>query len=523
MVMDQTLMKNKLRQLRRLLAKFRLSKLRKKIEPDVACSQSIQRIDAPLISTTVRQIINDQIKKLKALEPVEWTRRGPWKPHYNSHADDTRLHLAIQEKPLDAIVGRFRYLYATPLLWTHRHEKLLHVVWKIAPAPMSPLPDIPLPGHRYECKCNMRPSRKRNWHRFAQQIVVEARREATRPERETWWALQHQPWVEPLRQKFPSVRTPLPSSPSSFVLVKEEETITSTAICSLRNCWDIRPYASQREAMQVLLSGVDESDSLDIFDHIPISRQYLRLEEQDLDIMYGTMKHGFLPPVPVYRLATKRGGSDWADIEEADGDAGKFWRLAHIDQAHITQGYLAPKKGAANFYLDGVRNGMSYFECTDRYEYEYEVSNWNHAHFIPGVFIAMAQRYRMGEWEDQGGEYGSPSDTDDDDTPPGADAARSRSPRDGPIWQVLLTDPLNDLVYAHLYTAQVPGCVLDSLETPARRRIADPAAGGRDTRPFTFPIHHTPIAYAPNDDTFRERLRTAIEYCRDNFHNRGRD
>ncbi|KAI0454834.1 hypothetical protein F5B21DRAFT_221588 [Xylaria acuta] len=36
----------------------------------------------------------------------------------------------MRKGALDDIVQKYKYLYSTPLFWTHRHEKALHVVWQ---------------------------------------------------------------------------------------------------------------------------------------------------------------------------------------------------------------------------------------------------------------------------------------------------------------------------------------------------------------------------------------------------------
>ncbi|KAI0454833.1 hypothetical protein F5B21DRAFT_473638 [Xylaria acuta] len=222
-----------------------------------------------------------------------------------------------------------------------------------------------------------------------------------------------------------------------------------------------------------------------------------------LDIMYGTTKYRFLSKVPVYRQETKGSSTAATDDEDTD-ETGNFWRMVHLNRTDIVDGARRHPEHGENFRQYGVREGMSEDECSDEA---------GHPHFIPGVFIAMAQRYRLEEWDGQGGEE---KDGQND---------KREMANGAPTWQILLTDGPRDRFCAHLYTAQVPGFIVDSFEAPA----APTSTQGNGTtdrengnRRFKFPIRHNRVPYAPFN-TFRERLRYAITVDRDGFGTTGKD
>ncbi|KAJ8126872.1 hypothetical protein O1611_g6765 [Lasiodiplodia mahajangana] len=280
-------------------------------------------------------------------------------------------------------------------------------------------------------------------------------------------------------------------------------------------------YAKQREAMQILLSGVDPRDSLKIRDSLSPSQKFLRVEKEDIKIAYGRMKFHFLPRVPVYRIDVMPD----IDIEADEGitddghqgptapESEGFWRMVHLDFTHIFDGANTYRKYGRNFRTYGVRHVMTKYEWMDRFEYEYGEGEWNQPHFIPGVFIAMTQRYRRREWVGQGDEVA--------DVPP--------------VWQILLTDGPNDILHAHIYTTQVPDFLVSYFDTPTEMFLPLPptdtqsngaADHGSENKeeieevPFDFRIRHTIVAYRPSN-TFRERLRESIMLSRDSFRNEG--
>lgn len=192
--------------------------------------------------------------------------------------------------------------------------------------------------------------------------------------------------------------------------------------------------------------------------------------------------------------------------------------MVHLDYVHISEGLAMSRLYKRNFKKYGLAEGMTECEYMDRYEYEYGDGEWNHPHFIPGVFIAMAQRYRWRQWDGQKTNRSSKNIS-----------KKNKVNNATPIWQILLTDGPNDNMHAHVYTTQVPPYIINYFETtgkshlpptPAnnkkRGRVDHEGVGAGRDMPFDFRIRHTRVSYDPND-TFRERLREAITYSRGGF------
>ncbi|KAI0443247.1 hypothetical protein F4803DRAFT_574797 [Xylaria telfairii] len=263
------------------------------------------------------------------------------------------------------------------------------------------------------------------------------------------------------------------------------------------------PYCPQ-EAMAALLSGVYDGDFHGILPALPSTQStFLRLELQYVDIKYGHKRTRFLCRIPAYRLdinprsiaAAGNGGPGWAR---------GFWRMVHIDceaVAHGARKYWADGKNLRQY---GTREGILEDEGSDC-----------HPHFIPGVFIAMAQRYRAKDWDGQQAE----------------EEHGHIDQHVAPTWQILFTNGTKDNMYAHLYTTQVPGFIQDSFETPARLHAPIASASTQSNATigrelvhgrFEFRISHTKILYMPSEN-FRQRLRYAIVIDRDRFGETVRD
>ncbi|KAI0198285.1 hypothetical protein F4808DRAFT_472904 [Astrocystis sublimbata] len=140
----------------------------------------------------------------------------------------------------------------------------------------------------------------------------------------------------------------------------------------------------------------------EVLPRIGTNRTFLRVEWEDVDIMYGTTSHFFLRhPVPVYRLENK----------DNHHNQENFWRMVHIDYR------------------------LLHYPLDHRYK--------NRPYFIAGAFIAMEQRFHLMEWEGQ-----------------------RTYPENPPTWQILFTDGLVQTQGIHLYTAQVPDVVNRNFESP---------------------------------------------------------
>ncbi|KAI1132719.1 hypothetical protein F5Y10DRAFT_292410 [Nemania abortiva] len=439
------------------------------------------------------------------------------KRHFDEHIDDAGLLSSLYKGSLNKIIGEYKYLFTVPLYWTHRHEKALHVVWQ----PLQPPSQVSLrmkPRH----KCKSRPSCHRKLARDIQEGLRKLRKDVEeKHEWSDWMGKREINWLpfyksNPLRP-LPPQRT-LPSLPGSFELTCENSRVSMNAVLSLQNDNRGRTTLKQREAMQILLSAVDQWDQFSVRKRLLPSQKFLRVEKHALGISYGQKTFQFLLRIPTYRMDAMPGTNAVTNDGSIDGrhqgptttETKGFWRMIHIDYAHVFDGMWKFHKLAWAFTIYGVRRGISRYEYSDRYEYEYGKDKWNQPHFVPGVFIAMAQRYQARKWTGQ------------------------KAMDDGvsPTWQILLTDGPNDNRHAHIYTTQVPPFLVDCFKTPAKwypppniqkNGTVDhesETAGGSEPDvgevPFNFPIRHTMVEYEPHS-SFRERLREAIMFSRDSF------
>ncbi|GAP84351.1 hypothetical protein SAMD00023353_0701690 [Rosellinia necatrix] len=419
----------------------------------------------------------------------------------NSNADDATLDYSIRKCPLNDIIKVYPYMYTTPLFWTHRHEKVLHVVWQPFQSTSSPLSPHPLSTLYYG-----RPSKRRKWQRLRQDLLqaLEAKFK-THAEWRIWWENPRR--LHPGSSGPPfllaSWRPLLPSLPFSFELISESNFMIKDCIRFLRQRFPMAPATRQEDAMKVLLSAVDDWDTLGVFANLPPFRHFLRVMPIDLEIRIGRLRFDFLYRVPIYHLDTKEGSLATHKFRNWKSKLGTCWRMVHLDYTRIVKAMNHFKRYKKNFHIYGACKGMTKYEYTDRYEYEYGDGEWSHPHFIPGVFIALSQRYECKLWEFQ-----------------------------APVWQILLTDGPNDELYAHLYTTTVPGFLIHSFDTPGELRIPIPpsstgegSSAGHDIKdeqhnkhehmdaPSDFVIYHTRIAYDPQP-SFRERLRESIAFSR---------
>ncbi|KAI3338247.1 hypothetical protein F4824DRAFT_460154 [Ustulina deusta] len=477
----------------------------------------------------------------------------------DKHADDAGLGSSMGKRPLDRIISEYRFLHVTPLFWTHRHEKVLHVVWQ---------PFQPPPSHRLlSLERSRHPSQQQRRQRKKQAVPRKLLWKVQRkPRRRLVWDNQYRPLLTPsqLQLLLPSPHSLSPSPPAFFGLVEETPSLIAFKTAFLADGQNQMCMSRQR-AMQILLSGVDNRDVFRIFDRIPPFRNFLRFETEDLYIFYGRQKYRFLWSTSVYRLDTKRNSDDATNSQNAHGEYREstapkienFWRMVHLDSAHLTEASRKSNKHGRNFLKHGIEQmGMTMEECTVRYDYKRGDDEWSHPHFIPGVFIAMAQRYRSKQWKGQdGNEEGARGDTRDGqqeckhkhkhknkhgEEDEDGDTSAKKTPETSkgqsvavsytvPTWQVIFTDSVNDCVYAHLYATQVPPFLLACFDKPAQWHSPVPpastesngaAAGKNGCKPedvsFDFAIRHTRIAYKPHR-SFRERLREAITCSRDSF------
>ncbi|KAI0422596.1 hypothetical protein F5X98DRAFT_99876 [Xylaria grammica] len=473
-------------------------------------------------------------------KPKRMTQRPKCKRDIDRHADDADLFSSMSRGSLNEIISKHKYLYSIPLFWTHRHEKLLHVDWRpFQPASSSP---VPLVQRSLHAKQQRRKQRRRQ-----QNTSVQAK-ELPKPQPVF---MKRNRSRSLLRLLLSSPQPLLPSPSLSFELIENHSSVVAHNIACLEDGSPRRPLARQ-QIVQFLLSAVDKSDTAKIFDRIRPCQKYLRLDNENISIYFGQRKHTFLSGVPVYRLKTKRNkhyGTDYGDEN--------FWRMLHLDYTHIKDALRQNKRYGSNYRKYGVRiRGMTMEECTVRYNYEQGDDKWSHPHFIPGVFIAMEQRYWNGWWRGQKLQKSREKDTRRDEredpkkrkcnnkheneTSSGKAQKTSEAKsvtvnRVAPTWQILVTDGPNDGTYAHLYTTRVPMFFIKSLDKPAQCQFRDPPASTEHSGvtkhdkgckhgdvPFKFAIRHTMIAYKPYD-SFRERLREAIVSSRDNLRGAGRD
>ncbi|KAI0877720.1 hypothetical protein GGS24DRAFT_510585 [Hypoxylon argillaceum] len=441
------------------------------------------------------------------------------KRHSNKHVDDAGLFSCMHKKPVSSIINDYKYLYTLPIFWTHRHEKVLHVLWQSLQPPSCPLPPCQLPLNYLQS-----PSPGCRKQQIQQETLQTFLRDDWKnPRFIAWWRRQYRLLLPPsyLRSSSRLTRPHLPLLPFSFELIKEDDRFISRTISDLRREFSLAPCNKQRDAIKIMLSGVDPFDTLKILNCLSPSQRFLRVEMERLEIMCGQRGFEFLPAVPIYRLGTIlqtcngkiSGHHQGSTVSKAES----FWRMAHIDYAHISKGMDMFNNYKRNFIVYGIREGMTTSECMDRYEYEYGDGNWNHPHFIPGIFIAMAQRHRQKKWVGQERTFG------------GNEVRNVPANYIAPTWQILLTDGPNDDMYAHLYTTQVPTFLVTCFEKPGQwhpppspanvRNNARADYENEDARgdaSFDFLIRHTRISYDP-ETTFRERLREAIVFSRDSF------
>jgi hypothetical protein len=228
--------------------------------------------------------------------------------------------------------------------------------------------------------------------------------------------------------------------------------------------------------------------------HIP-SQGFLQFQLEFLTIKYGPHSCPLATKVHVFRLIT----ASTMDIGLAINNDHRpgFWRMIYLDGFDIQAWSDKYKRFARNLKLYGDVD----YVCDDPF------GSWRHPHFIPGVFIAMAQRYEKAKW------YGQRKEL--------------LVGKGAPTWQILISNRRADFVNAHLYTAQVPKFFLDCFNEPGRihrpaeadraetrnvdaRQRNDASEGGQPD----FLIRHTPVAHSPVE-TFLYRLRQAIILSRD--------
>ncbi|KAI0109117.1 hypothetical protein GGR51DRAFT_569998 [Nemania sp. FL0031] len=401
--------------------------------------------------------------------------------------------------------------------WTRRHEKVLHVAWQSFQPPPYQISQSQLLCGKLPCDHHQGPSDYQKHIRDVEYTLWLNRHRGGVSRRWSDQLRDDERWEEEEQEEQLeySSRLTLPSLPFSFELINEDQEKITNSIASLQKKDGMIRHARQLKAMKILLSGVDQEDTLQILDRLSPSQKFLRVEEANVRIAYGREEFHFLSEVPVYRMdtmpsETTDGIDDHHQCPTVPNTEG-FWRMMHLDYTHIFEALHLHRTYGANFRIYGVRRGMSKYEYMERYEFEYGEGEWNQPHFIPGVFIAMAQRYRRKGRFGQGGT--------------GNNVAPTR--------QILLTDGPNDWHHAHLYTTQVPDFLLSSFDKPTEMHLPLPPISnqkesiiknGRQNEeeleevPFDFPIRHTIIPYCPQD-TFRERLREVIMLSRDSFRN----
>ncbi|KAI1739254.1 hypothetical protein F4680DRAFT_466747 [Xylaria scruposa] len=384
----------------------------------------------------MEQRANDQ-KSLSKDKSKDFARTR--KKHLDAHIDDYDLIWSVYKHTLEETIQRYKYLFCTPLFWTHRQEKVLHVLWQHP--------------------------RGFGWNPTAALMISTAR-------------------------AFPLINM-LPFQVAGYISDLEKgrglHLDLHMPLVRLLNAL----YNDESNLKPIIYSQINDGE------------KFLRVETQRLDIVYGNTKYKFLPQVSVYREDTKRSSSAAVDSVDAD-EAGNFWRMVHLSWTDLSNGARKYSEYGRNFFRHGILEGMSMCECAD---------GASHPHFMPGIFIAMEQKYRRRNW------YGQKGEEKDEKKDKRAGA------RGTPTWQILLTNGPAHQPCAHLYTSRVPGFIVDSFEKPARSRILAPPSYTRvnGTRGglkwkwgLTFRITHTRIPYMPRE-TFRQRLRAAITFHRDYF------
>ncbi|KAF2968998.1 hypothetical protein GQX73_g4527 [Xylaria multiplex] len=517
-------------------------------EPNPSPLRCYDQLDIVSHETSLPTLVFTKVER--SLNNTQNNHRRKRRRTVDIHADDADLLSSMGKGPLDKIILKYTYLYTTPLFWTHRHEKLLHVEWQPSQQASSSPP--------LSLQCSRHPKHRRQ-QRQQQLISTQGAlrrlwcKDPKKPQLLSAWNNQYQPLLRLLLRP-PQLRLPPP--PLSFELIEAQSFIVAGSISYLEDNFCKEPFLRQ-QIMQFLLSGVDKSDTGNILGRISPFQNFLVLEEEDLSIYYGPQKYKFLWNVPVYRLGTKLKRNHDNKNNDIDGSYQKstppFWRMVHLDYTHINEALRQNKRYGSNYRKHGIlKKGMTMEECTVRYDYEQGDGKWSHPHFMPGVFIAMAQRHKRNWWKGQvSGEEAiqrnrckdqkdhkcdkkRENGTSSKEFLKKSEAASGTTDRVAPIWQALLTDGPNDRTYAHLYTTQVPPFLVDSLEKPAQCQFRVPPAntkGRRNTKngkgnkhedmPFAFAIRHTQIAYKPYR-SFRQRLREAIVCSRDSAVTRAR-
>ncbi|KAI0506916.1 hypothetical protein F5B22DRAFT_650231 [Xylaria bambusicola] len=483
---------------------------------------------------------------------------------YRDTNDALALEASISKRPLDGIVNEYKFLYVMPMFWTHRHEKVLHVVWQ----PFQQSASLNSPSSRCsrhgaqqkQRQQQLNQLRLRSQRKASQKLILGVRR---KPRRRLEWNNRYRPPLAPsqLQVSLSSRRLSPPSPAPSFVLMELDFSTTVSYIFFLGGAHSYRTIVSAQLYLQRLLSGVDEEDCITKLHRVPTLQNFLRLQKENLRINYGKTAYPVLHNVPVYRLNTKvaRSGEsngenparDSWQSEVSETETNRFWRLIHVDETHVAESLTKFYKYGRNFRDHGiVARGMSMREATARYEY-LPGDEWFHPHFIPGVFIAMEQRYRRNMWAGQKECEEKPNVQGD--TRHGQQKDKSEHKHGGkhphqhkkkrtnrmkkqkvgtaykpptsdlaPTWQILVTDGSNDSKSVHLYTAQVPDFIIAALDKPAQRHCSNtPPQGGKTTTNdedirFEFLIRHTSIPHIPYK-SFQTRLREAIISSRDSF------
>ncbi|KAI0976625.1 hypothetical protein F4678DRAFT_480134 [Xylaria arbuscula] len=466
------------------------------------------------------------------------------------------LFASMNTKSLDQIVTDGGYLYTTPPFWTRSHERILHVVWQpFRPclldrqAYLQHTQHLGLGQRRQE---EMQQTRQASSHSpsssDSQRTIPQT------PRRRLSWNSQHKLQSTPsqLQERLLSPAPPLMPNLALlfFELLEDDWSLLMRFIDSLQNEGGSWPkIISKSISMQGLLSGVDKHNVRKVLDNFSPSDVFLRRDTVELFLYYGMRKCSVFPDTFAYRLDSKRSGGDKANSENTCGDGvAPFWRMVHLDCSHLASAVGLRNRFGRNFRNLGIRRrGMTMDHCTVRYDYQRGYGKWSQPHFIPGVFIAMEQRYRRGKWMGQKNgdnnqqenkrrekreRKGEPERNDKHPAQDekGGDASSADNGQvvtasgPTPIWQILFTDGQNDHVYAHLYTAQVPPFLVDCFDKPSQWHSPNPTTSAesngaaenknghghaQDDAAFEFRICHTRIKYLPYE-SFRQRLRRAI-------------